>query len=70
MGMGTVSAFIFQFPCRFFCKIGQNQVCSGPFDGEQHFHHGLFTVQPPLGCGGFDHGVFTAHIIGGQGEQT
>jgi hypothetical protein len=47
-------------------KIGHDQIRPRPFDGDQHFHHSLCAVDPSLHLSRFYHGVFTAHVIGGE----
>src|SRR5262249_37858844 len=52
--------------CHLRCEIGQDQVGTGAFYCDQHFHYGAFFVEPAVDSRGSNHGVLARHIVRGD----
>src|SRR3972149_9422273 len=48
------------------CKIGEYHVCPGPFYRCKDLHHHTTLVDPSKTAGSLDHGILSAHIVGGD----
>lgn len=55
--------------CKFFCKVSKDNIRACAFNAEQRFLHDPVTIKPSILAGSFYHGIFTAHIIGGNGQS-
>src|SRR5260370_5709952 len=49
-------------------QVRQHEVGAGPLDRDQVLERDRVAVEPAELCGGFDHGVLTAHVERGDGE--
>ena len=49
-------------------EVGDDHVGSGAADAGEHFHDDAALVDPAVLGGGFDHGVFAADVVGGDGQ--
>src|SRR6185503_7202838 len=51
-----------------FGVVGEDDVGAGAGDAGDEFEDGAFFVEPVVGGGGFDHGVFAADVVGADGD--
>jgi len=50
------------------CPVGDDEVGAGAFEGGHLFEDAVAFIEPAALGGGFEHGVFAAHIIDGGGH--
>lgn len=49
-------------------EVGKNHIGARAFDGGEGFEDGGVFVEPARGGSGFDHEIFAADLVGGEGE--
>ena len=67
MERGYEKRLIFQPLGGLLGPVGEDEVGAGAAGAGEHFQDGLFLVEPAVLGGGFEHGVFAADVLAGDG---
>src|SRR5678815_4943138 len=63
---GECALTVWQELCQTLSVVGDDQIGTGALDGQEGFEDGAVVIEPVVSCGGFDHRVFAADLVGDE----